>query len=76
MAGQVDIPTASNLPQVAVNGGDLFRVALDHLGDALQWNRIAAANGLRDPFLPANTPLLLTIPPVNPDASDTGILGA
>ena len=32
-------------------GGDLFRLALEHLGDATQWNRIAALNGLDDPVL-------------------------
>ena len=34
-----------------VAGGDLFRLALVHLGDATQWNRIAAVNGLKDPVL-------------------------
>ena len=34
-----------------VAGGDLFRLALKHLGDATQWNRIAALNGLDDPIL-------------------------
>lgn len=32
-------------------GGDLFRIALQQLGDATQWNRIAALNGLGDPVL-------------------------
>ena len=36
---------------VTVVGGDLFRLALLHLGDATQWNRIAALNGLSDPVL-------------------------
>lgn len=35
---------------VTVAGGDLFRIALDELGDATQWNRIAQANGLIDPY--------------------------
>ena len=34
-----------------VAGGDLFRLALKYLGDATQWNRIAALNGLDDPVL-------------------------
>lgn len=34
-----------------VAGGDLFRLALRVLGDATQWNRIAALNGLDDPVL-------------------------
>ena len=36
---------------IVVVGGDLFRVALQQLGDATQWNRIAAANHLDDPVL-------------------------
>jgi nucleoid-associated protein YgaU len=36
---------------LTVAGGDLFRLALEHLGDATQWNRIAALNGLDDPVL-------------------------
>ena len=36
---------------VTVAGGDLFRLALLHLGDATQWSRIAALNGLDDPVL-------------------------
>lgn len=36
---------------VTVVGGDLFRLALTHLGDATQWSRIAALNGLDDPVL-------------------------
>lgn len=39
------------MKSVTVVGGDLFRLALVHLGDATQWNRIAAANGLSDPVL-------------------------
>jgi len=36
---------------LTVVGGDLFRLALTTLGDATQWSRIAAANGLSDPVL-------------------------
>lgn len=36
---------------LVVVGGDLFRIALQQLGDATQWNRIAALNGLSDPVL-------------------------
>jgi hypothetical protein len=39
------------MSSVTVAGGDLFRVALQYLGDATQWNRIAALNGLSDPVL-------------------------
>jgi len=68
------IPCATSVKQIWVNGGNLFRIALDQLGDALQWTRIAQANGLRDPFLPVNTPIKLKIPLVNPAADDSGIL--
>ena len=36
---------------VTVAGGDLFRLALTYLGDATQWSRIAALNGLDDPVI-------------------------
>lgn len=36
---------------ITVAGGDLFRLALEQLGDATQWNRIAVLNGLDDPVL-------------------------
>lgn len=36
---------------ITVAGGDLFRLALEQLDDATQWNRIAALNGLDDPVL-------------------------
>ena len=46
----------------------LFHVAAQQLGDATQWNRIAALNGLTDPLLKGVCVLL--IPPY--DASLTG----
>lgn len=36
---------------ITVAGGDLFTLALQYLGSADQWNRIAQANGLIDPIL-------------------------
>ena len=39
------------MTRVTVVGGDLFRLALVHLGDATQWSRIAGLNGLDDPVL-------------------------
>jgi hypothetical protein len=36
---------------ITVVGGDLFRIALEQLGDARQWIRIAQLNGLSDPML-------------------------
>lgn len=49
-----------------VAGGDLFRLALQYLGDATQWNRIAALNGLNDPVL--NGIVTLQLPTVDPTA--------
>jgi hypothetical protein len=68
------IPSATAVKTLQVNGGNLFRMALDNLGDALQWNRIAAANRLLDPFLPANALTTLVVPPINFSASDSGVL--
>lgn len=36
---------------IIASGGNLFQLALVHLGDATQWNRIAALNKLNDPML-------------------------
>lgn len=77
MTASAQIPAPQTLKRVYVNGGNLFQVALEHLGDALQWTRIAALNGLgADPWLPANTPLELLIPPVNTGIDASGVLGA
>jgi hypothetical protein len=51
---------------VTVAGGDLFRLALVHLGDATQWSRIAALNGLDDPVLDGL--VTLALPPVDASA--------
>ncbi|MDT7953409.1 MAG: hypothetical protein RQ966_18045 [Acetobacteraceae bacterium] len=49
---------------VVVAGGDLFRIALQYFGDATLWDRIAEANGLKDPILHGLTPL--KIPALSP----------
>lgn len=49
--------------KVTVVGGTLFRVAADELGDATQWVRIAALNGLKDPMLSGVVTLRLPGPP-------------
>ena len=51
---------------VTVAGGDLFRLALAHLGDATQWSRIAGLNGLDDPIIDGLVTLVL--PPVDASA--------
>jgi hypothetical protein len=57
---------------ITVVGGNLFRLAAEQLGDATQWNRIAAVNGLVDPFLQGLTTLI--IPVQNANAGNGGIL--
>lgn len=52
---------------VLVAGTDLFSVATKELGDATQWYRIAAVNGLTDPMLFGL--LTLQIPAVDGGAS-------
>ena len=44
-------------------GGNLFRIALEQLGDATQWNRIAALNDLNDPQIEGLATLQL--PPID-----------
>lgn len=51
---------------ITTAGGNLFVLALEHLGDATQWNRIAQANGLLDPFLTGTA--TLRIPAVDANA--------
>lgn len=47
---------------VTVAGGDLYRLALQHLGSAEQWVRIARANGLVDPVLTGVVTLKIPAP--------------
>ena len=58
--------------KITVVGGNLFRLAAEQLGDATQWNRIAAINGLVDPFLQGLT--TLTLPAPDASAGNGGIL--
>ncbi len=58
-----------------VSGTDLYRVALEEYGDATQWNRIAAANGLVDPVIPRALVVTLSIPSIDPTGGNGGILG-
>ena len=68
-----DLQTAVRGPVITVAGGTLFALAAQYLGDATQWNRIAAQNGLVDPWLSGVA--TLKIPPVNPALGNGGILG-
>ena len=56
---------------VTVASGTLFAVAATYLSDATQWNRIAALNGISDPWLSGLT--ILQIPDL--DASAGGGVG-
>jgi len=41
----------SSAKVISVIGGNLFQIAAQHLGNALQWINIAQANGITDPEL-------------------------
>ena len=53
---------------ITVAGGNLYQIALIQLGDATQWVRIAALNGLSDPFLTG----VVTLQIPQQDLSQTG----
>lgn len=57
---------------ITVAGGNLFQIASVYLGDATQWNRIAALNGLTDPKLVGV--FTLQLPPFDASAGNGGIL--
>jgi hypothetical protein len=59
---------------IKVAGANLFQIAAIELGDATQWNRLAAANGLTD-FIVVG-PATLVIPPIDKSVGNGGILGA
>lgn len=58
---------------ITVAGGNLFAIAAQQYGDATQWYRIAAANGLDDPFL--DGVVTLSIPSAQTTGGTDGILG-
>ena len=47
---------------VTVSNTTLFHVAAAALGDATQWNRIAALNGIDDPVIVGVVTLVLPMP--------------
>lgn len=51
---------------VIVASGNLYQLALQYLGDATQWNRIAQVNGLVDPMITGL--MTLQIPSVDANA--------
>jgi hypothetical protein len=70
----ITVPSAANLRRVSVHGGNLCQIALQYLGDALQWSNIAALNGLTDPILPANLPFSLLIPSTDAVLDENGFV--
>lgn len=58
--------------RITVAGGNLFRLAAEHLGNASEWNRIALANNLTDPQI--NGVVTLIIPPRDQRGGNGGIL--
>jgi nucleoid-associated protein YgaU len=59
--------------QITLVGGDLYRLAARTYGDATQWYRIAAANGLHDPIVPGPATLIVPDPTAQP--TNGGVLG-
>ncbi len=57
---------------ITVAGGNLYQIALQQLGDATQWTRIAELNGLIDPVIVGI--VTLQIPDTDPNAGG-GIYG-
>ena len=57
---------------IRVIGGNLFRVAQQQYGDATQWDRIATANGISDPWLVGF--YALAIPPALPNPTQGGAI--
>ncbi len=51
---------------ITVASGTLFQVAAQYLGDATQWVRIAALNGIVDPWLAGL--VTLQLPDIDPSA--------
>lgn len=57
------------MTSIQVNGGNLFQIAAQYLGDASQWIRIAQLNGISDPILVGGpVPVILLIPGIDPNA--------
>lgn len=56
---------------INVSNTNLFAVAAKELADPTQWYRIAALNGLSDPWITTVTQLLIP----QPGTSNGGILG-
>jgi hypothetical protein len=72
MAGSFGyVGAAVPIKTVWASGVTLFDVAARQLGDATQWYRIAAMNGLTDPWVSGSVELKIPLQ----GASNGGILG-
>lgn len=58
---------------ITVSSANLFALAAQYLGDATQWNRIAALNGFTD-FLVTGLTAPIALPPYDLNAGNGGIL--
>jgi hypothetical protein len=58
-----------------ISSANLFALAAQYLGDATQWNRIAALNGFTD-FLVNGLTSPVLIPPYDRNAGNGGLLGS
>ncbi len=58
----------SNTQTITTIGGNLFEIAAQRLGSALQWINIARANNLTDPMISGQKQLV--IPPPSSTFSD------
>lgn len=64
----------STVISLSLASANLFQLAAQYLGDATQWNRIAALNSFTDfQVTGLTTPIL--IPPYDANAGNGGILG-
>ena len=64
----------ATVTSVSLSAANLFALAAQYLGDATQWNRIAALNGFTD-FLVNGLTAPILIPPYDANAGNGGILG-
>lgn len=52
--------------EITLAGGTLFRLAMEQLGDATQWIRIAQLNDIADPWIDGVR--VIRLPPVDANA--------
>jgi len=60
------------MQDITIAGGDLFRIAMEQLGDATQWIRIAQLNDIADPWIDGVR--VLRIPETDPLAGGGSVV--